>query len=705
MKRKLAWLLSALLLASLLTACGKKEEPKTQMPPAPSPAAATQPTAQHTGPYAASGSVIFEKDGVKVTTAGLDTDPTSEDAEPIVWLDVENKGAKDAYLGVTGGSVNGFMSEMRLVEFYMEDGQYNGGDYEMQLTIPAGSNSRYALWCGKTNAPGVDLSTPGELEFCFTTAENEEDWPNYASEPIVITTGETVPAIDITKLGTVVLDNDTLTLVLGEQDYGDWTGPEVYVYAVNKTDRYIGVFPETAEADGVFCDYLFGGLRAAPGKTDAGMMSFDGEVKELKGFENLTMTFKLLEAKDMDGLNSGNGTALEPVSAQYPPQVWGEYENDGMHLSIQPKYNDLVTVTTPEKDKNGVLISVSETASVEAGDFEGAGWLFDIGRVSGKKLHEMLCRDMSGVDVFAKDESGNYYVYYHPTDVRFARANMDGVGDDDNADWKQWAMLCEWAESVKDRFADQNGLEYANFGNSEVDMYVARAAWESGVNFTLSTTEFGPVSGVGTDGTPYAEFLLQGGFWEVEDEAPDGEYVVLNFPDEKVRVDFFFAPGAYARIVSGDRETIYQAVWWDDNISYAEAMQGWYYAAAERAGVKKADKSLNAYCGLWGEKIAGRGQIECEKTVAPGKVRLTVTWPESAAVVDTWEMVASLDEDGKLVYENGYKEVVEYDETGESWTTDENYEESGSFYLNEAKELCWHSDQAADGDSTFVRAN
>lgn len=37
------------------------------------------------GAYKPEGSVIFEKDGVKVTTAGFDTNPTSVD-EPIIWL-------------------------------------------------------------------------------------------------------------------------------------------------------------------------------------------------------------------------------------------------------------------------------------------------------------------------------------------------------------------------------------------------------------------------------------------------------------------------------------------------------------------------------------------------------------------------------------------------------------------------------------------
>lgn len=698
MKKSIALLLSGLILLGA-AGCGKKNEPaepsqtKTETQPN-----AETPKTQHAGTYDADGSVIFEKDGVTVTTAGLDVDPTTEDAVPIIWVDIANTGAQDAYLGVSGGSVNGVMSEVLLIDFYEEDGQYLGGAYETQLTIPALSSERYALGYYKHNTPGIDTDTLGELEFRFTTAEDADSWPNYTSEPVTIATGETVPAADITALGDVVVDNDALTLVIGEQDYDDWFGPEVYVYAANKTDRFIGVTAESADADGILCDYIYYAAAIAPGKMHAGTMSFDGELREAKGFEKLTVNFGLREAEDQNGLDAAEAAALDPVSVQYPPQVWGEYENDGLSLTVRPKYNGLVTVDVPAK---GVLFSVSETASAEAGGFEGAGWLFDIGRISEKTLHEMLCSDMSGADVFAKDEDGNYYVYYHPTDVRYARATSEEM----ERDMEQWSALCAWADDMKNRFAEQNGLELASFGNSEVDIYLARAAYQKGAKYTLSTTEFGPLDGGGVDGGPYAEFAMQRFFtWADSSEAPDGEYVVLAFPDEDVRVDFFFAPGGYARVVSGENETLYQASWYDDDYSVAQVMQGWYYALAERAGIKQPDKSMEALCGIWDEKIAGRGRIEIERRLAPGKARITVSWPESASVMDTWELVATL-EDEKLVYKDGHKTVSEFDENGEPWITDESYEESGYFYLNKANELCWHDDMTIDGeDSVFARS-
>ena len=568
-KTVVAFLLAFIMVLGLGTACAYAETP--------------------TEPASPDGSVLFEKDGVKVTTAGLDVDPTEEDS-PIIWLDIENTGDQDAFLGIANGSVNGFMSDVVFIDYYIEDGEYRGGDYTFSITLQAGSSHRYGLGYYKNGAPGAGFDTLGEMELCFTLAEDEYSWPNYTSEPVVIVTGETVEDVDIASLGTVVLDDEKLTLVIGGQDYDDFFGPMVYVYAENKSDRFLGLAADSASADGVGCDYIFYGQTLAPGKKAAAFMCFDGEMQKLRGFENLTLSFSLREAATGDELDAMfDGAALDPVSVQYPPQVWGEYENDGLTLEVRPKYNELITVETPADDANGILFSVSETASLEAGGFDGAGWLFSIGKLGADRLHELLRYDMSGAYVIAKDGDGAYYMLYHPTDVRYARETVEEM----YRDQAQWSMLCEWAGTAADSFVEKNGLEPASFGNSEVDMLVADAAWGENQELTLSTTEFGPVSASLADGTAAAEFVLQGGFFETDpDETPDGQYVVLNFPEQELRLDFFFAPGNYARIVSGDRETLYQAMMYGEEESCAEAMQRWYYAALEQAGVRSPKLTL-----------------------------------------------------------------------------------------------------------------
>ena len=120
--------LTALALAAMAlgcAACGGQPAPAETAEPTETATAAPTQTEELTrdvsGSFSPDGSVIFERDGVKVTTAGLDTDPTSAYNDAIIWLDIENSGDKDAYLGVTDGSVNGFMAMVVLIEFYDEE--------------------------------------------------------------------------------------------------------------------------------------------------------------------------------------------------------------------------------------------------------------------------------------------------------------------------------------------------------------------------------------------------------------------------------------------------------------------------------------------------------------------------------------------------------------------------------------------------------
>ena len=649
------------------------------------------------GPFPADGGVILEQGGVKLTTAGADLDPSSADAEPIVWLDAENTGDRDLWLCVSGGVVNGYMSDAYLIRYEFDDkGTLWNTEQTTSLLLEAGKTERYALGYHK-GAEGTGLETLGTLECVLWLSEDPDGAAVFDPASVTVVTGAAVETKAMNELGTVVIDNDTLTLAIGAQDYDDFFGPMVCVYAENKSGRWIALSAESAEADGVACDYMFYGAEIAPGKRSASWLSFDGEARTLKGFEKLSLSLSLREADTKEALYSQPAAALDPVSVQYPPQNWGEYENGGLRFEIKPKYNDLITVETPENDEKGVLFTVSETASREAGGFEGAGWLFSITKIDEARLHALLCRDMSGAYVFAKDAEGGYYLCLHPTDVRYARATTEEM----QRDSAQWSMLCAWVDQALDSFSNQNGLDVASFSNTEVDMLLARAAWEKDAVFTLSTTEFGPVDATKVDGSDYVKYALQGWFTDADlNDTPDGEYVVLNFPEEDLRLDFFFALGSYVRLVSGERERLYQSILYSDEISIAEAMQGWYYAAAEQAGLRSADESLAAYLGSWAEKIAGRGTLTVTQTLAPNKVKVEASWPESAAVLDAWTMIATLQEDGTLAYDNATFTVTEYDENGDGWETDCEVGLRGSLSLNAEGELHWQ-DARTGGD--FVR--
>ncbi|MBQ3879478.1 MAG: hypothetical protein II727_04180 [Oscillospiraceae bacterium] len=712
MKKFTALLLSALLLAGLFAGCAAKPEENTESdlpesvtaPVEPAPEtepAEEEPEEEKETVFSAEGSVLFEKDGVKVTSVGLDDDPTDEAYTPIIWVDIENASDQDVTIGVDNGSVNGVMAQMLLVNFYEEDGEYYGASYDFSQTVEAGNTGRYALGYYMNAAPGIKMDTLEEMELSFTLAEDESTWPDYVSEPVRIVIDGSFEAVDIASLGQVVIDNEQLRVVVGEQDYEDWFGPIIYIYAENKTDRHVGLTVESAEADAAESDYVYYASAIAPGKISADQVAFEGDIRELRGFENLTLNMKYSEADTKDDLDMYSGTMLDPVYVQYPPQVWGEYENGGLSMEITPKYNNLVTVETPENDENGILFTVSETASLEAGGYEGAGWLFSIGTMDEEKLHETLCRDMSGMGVFASDADGRYYIFYTPTDVRMERASSEEM----QAGFEQWSMLCSWAENMVDSFRELNALEYEVFGNSEINMYFARAAYQDGVKAEIDNEEFGTLDAMSVDAKPYAEFVVNGLFYPVEeDEDPDGECYVVYFPDDDVRFEFFNTEDGYVRMVSGDFETLFQAAWYEDGLSYAGAMKGWYYAAAEKAGMKALDERLDQFLGVWYESVAGRAEVVIEWTPVPGRVKIRASWPESAAVRDFWEMVGVLDDGGQLVYEDGSWEQIEFDENGESYTTDSRWGENGWFYINGEGNLCWHDAvQDYDEDSVFIK--
>ena len=119
-------------------------------------------------------------------------------------------------------------------------------------------------------------------------------------------------------------------------------------------------------------------------------------------------------------------------------------------VAIPQEYSDLVyrTIFAVGDDEDGILITISEAASREEAealgedpDETGAGELFSIGRVGEAEAKQITEEDLGFAEVFAKDENGKYYVFYHPTDVRYVRETSEEM----TADQDQWTTLVEWA--------------------------------------------------------------------------------------------------------------------------------------------------------------------------------------------------------------------------------------------------------------------
>lgn len=356
-------------------------------------------------------------------------------------------------------------------------------------------------------------------------------------------------------------------------------------------------------------------------------------------------------------------------------------------------------------DEDEVAIVVSELASREAAEalgeeIDGQGELFRIVRVGEDRLHEMLCSDMSGVCTFARDEAGRYYQLRYPTDVRYVRETTQQMYEDQD----QWTQLVGWAGKDLDKeiLAYNDSLFATAFTNTMLDMYLARIAYADDAVYTISTTEFGPLEPGSVDAVPYAQYLLEGNFTSAEEtEAPDGEYVVLNFPKEEVRFDFFLADHNLVREVRGEDSVFYRRSL-PGSVANTEAMLSWYYTIAEKEGKKEDYKELDPFIGEWHEGIAGRCVMTISKSVGLAKVTIEARWPGSAFAVSTWEITANLAYDGKLVYSNGKHVVTEYDETGKGTVVSAFADEEGWLSLNSDGKLTWH---IADGEEITLIQN
>lgn len=226
-------------------------------------------------------------------------------------------------------------------------------------------------------------------------------------------------------------------------------------------------------------------------------------------------------------------------------------EVDGSSFEIPGEYADLITVKT---DDGGMLVSLYETASVEAAKDSGntgAGWLCGISKISEPDLKELRSGGMDGMEVFAEDND-TYLIYNSPTDVRFVRATPE----ENEEGLKQYGDLCEWAyENVRSEILANNPrLEEEVYTNTNLDMHLAKAAYQPGTNFEVRSLAFEGKDLPAVDAQDHLEDLAEDFVFSMadEEEAPDGEYIVLAFPDDNTRYDFFEGSDLIREVITDD---------------------------------------------------------------------------------------------------------------------------------------------------------
>lgn len=253
--------------------------------------------------------------------------------------------------------------------------------------------------------------------------------------------------------------------------------------------------------------------------------------------------------------------------------------NAGMTLSIPTEYHDLLLIDLESGfPQRKMHFRVSEKASVDAGGGNGGGLLFGIGRITEAEFRDLMCGEMAGAEVFAVDESGNYYMAYYPSDVQLIRD-----GEETEADWALWSELCEWAAGAPDRFmADNPGLTPCRRTNTDLDICLNRLLYWQDIPFTLTLSSMAATRfPTKEQSLPYLEQLTACQVSYADGAAtPEAEYITLHIPEENARFDFFLDDsGLFREFFHDGRSSLYR-IDCDGGTSAGQIVQDWYTAAA-----------------------------------------------------------------------------------------------------------------------------
>ncbi len=266
-------------------------------------------------------------------------------------------------------------------------------------------------------------------------------------------------------------------------------------------------------------------------------------------------------------------------------------EVQGVKFEIPADIKDLVIVETENLDENE-LVKVSEKASVEAAkangeDTDGAGWLFSIGTVPEADMIDARCNGAcDGQDFFAEDDD-IYYVYYHPTDVRYVRETTDQMKEDE----ADWSKVNAWAfDNVRNEIVKNNPkLDAKHYSYTELDSYLCQMDNGRDIDYEIHSLEY-PDLDVSKfdDNDEYIDELTDDVTFNVIEEPknPDGECIVLEFPENNVRYEFLLNSDGQNTIreviTTGDDEQIYyyEATFEDPEDTSTGIMEKWVKAIA-----------------------------------------------------------------------------------------------------------------------------
>jgi len=105
------------------------------------------------------------------------------------------------------------------------------------------------------------------------------------------------------------------------------------------------------------------------------------------------------------------------------------------------------------------------------------------------------------------------------------------------------------------------------------------------------------------------------------------------------------------------------------------------------------------YEGRWADEIAGRCMIVFTNS-GEGREDVSIAWSSSAWQRQCWEMTANVYKDDIMIYEDGHSWVESYTDDSSFTVSDETFDETGSFFLEDGK-LHWVKDQTGE-ETVFI---
>ena len=231
--------------------------------------------------------------------------------------------------------------------------------------------------------------------------------------------------------------------------------------------------------------------------------------------------------------------------------------------------------------------------------------------------------------------------------------------------------------------------------------YLARIADPNdNIVYTISMAEYGPLEPGDFPPDLFVE-LLQKATIEPADitEAPEGEYVVLNFPEENVRFDFFLAEekNNYFRkcTTEGENAELFKATMPEEMAAISNIMDAWYLSLADAQGLVPPVEANMPEAGWVLDSLSkcnwmsDRASLEVflEDT---DNYKVLISWGSSAWQTTEWTYACDYDAAANILRARYViREEVTYGDNGEQKDRKTEYEKESQaiFFVNDRGEL------------------